>query len=127
MAFRDPPWTVESVAARTDYSVVDVRLTAGLSIPAHVTEGEDVFVHVLEGEVELVRDGRDQRLTVGAVARIARGLPRRLTVLADARLLLTSVPGGINRLAAIAADPSLDADDRAALLAAAGVVRVPAA
>ena len=127
MPFRDRPWTLENVAAGPDYSVVDVRLTAGLSIPAHVTEGEDLFVHILEGEVELVRDGRNQRLTAGTVARIARGLPRRMTVLADARLLLTSVPGGINRLTAIAADPSLDADDRAALLAAAGVVRVPAA
>jgi quercetin dioxygenase-like cupin family protein len=120
------PWTVESVAARPAYSVVDVRLAAGVRIPPHVNRDEDLVVHLVGGEVELVLDGDGRRLLAGAAAAIPRGRPRRLTALTDAHLLLTSVPGGIHGLAAIATDVSLDPDDRAALLAAAGVVRVPA-
>lgn len=126
MASPAAPWTVESIVAGPAYSIVDVRLEAGVRIPSHVNQGEDLVVHVVEGEVELVLDRRGERLSAGAAAAVGRGRPRRLTALTGARLLLTSVPGGIEGLAGIAADVSLDADDRAALLAAAGVVRVPA-
>jgi quercetin dioxygenase-like cupin family protein len=121
-----PPWTVESLVARSAYSILDVRLEAGARIPPHVNRDQDLVVHLVEGEVELDVDRGSERLSAGAVAAVGRGRPRRLTALTATRLLVISVPGGIDGPAAIAADASLEPDDRAALLAAAGITRLPA-
>ena len=82
-----PPWTVESLVARSAYSILDVRLEIGARIPPHVNRDQDLVVHLVEGEVELDVDRGSERLS---------------------------------------ADASLEADDRTALLAAAGITRLPA-
>ena len=119
------PWTVETLVARPRYTLLDVRLDAGIAVPPHVSRGEDLVVHVVEGDVEVGLDGSATRLAAGQGLWLPRGRPRRLRALTAARLLVSAVPGGAEALATIAADASIDADDRSALLAAAGVVRVP--
>ncbi len=119
------PWSVETLIARPRYTLLDARLDAGVVVPPHVARDEDVVVHVVAGEVEVGVDGSATRLAAGQGLWLPRGRPRRLHAVTAARLLVSAVPGGAEALAAIAADDSIDGDDRAALLAAAGVVRVP--
>ncbi len=124
------PWTVEVVVGRKRtagaYAVLDVRMPGGLAVPPHVNRHEDILVLVLTGAVELVLDGRWLRLEPGGHRLVPRDLPRRLSVLEDAHLLLVAVPAGLDQLEELANDASVSADDRAALLAVAGIDGVPA-
>ena len=119
------PWIVEVVAASPAYSLLEVTLPRGTEVPPHVNRHEDLVVQVVTGEIAVAVDGRHGVLGPGAGTHVARGRPRGLTALTDARLLVAGVPGGIEALAAVAADASIDVDDALALLAAAGVDRVP--
>jgi quercetin dioxygenase-like cupin family protein len=118
-------WTVETLVARSRFTLLDVRLDAGVVVPPHVARDADLVVQVVEGEVEVGLDGSPARLAAGQGLWLPRGRPRRLRALIAARLLVSAVPGGAEALVGIAADVSIEPDDRAALLAAAGVVRVP--
>ena len=119
------PWTVDTLVARAAFTLLEVRLDAGCEVPPHVTRGADLVVHVVDGEVEVGLDGRSSRLGPGAGLWLPRGRPRRVRAWTAARLLVSAVPGGAEAQVAIAADASICGDDRAALLAAAGVQRVP--
>ena len=119
-------WTIEVVAATAAYFLVELRLAGGLIVPPHVARREDLVLQVVDGEIELIIDGGRERLLSGDGAPVPRGRPRRLSVLRPARLLVAGTPGGIESLAPIFSDPSVEPDDLAALLAAAGVDRVPA-
>jgi quercetin dioxygenase-like cupin family protein len=107
------------------YALLDVRAAAGAAVARHVGADEEVSVHLLSGRVAL-RVGREERvLEAGAHALLPRGVPRAARVEADSRLLLLFVPAGPERLAPLLDDPPADADDVAALLAAAGFSRLP--
>jgi len=123
-----PPFAIDVVvdaqASDGAYALLDVRAAAGAAVPRHVGAGEEVAVHLLAGRVEL-RVGRETRmLRAGDHLLLPRGIPRGARVAEDARLLLLLVPAGAERLAPLLDDPPA-ADDLAALLAAAGLARLP--
>ena len=107
------------------YGVLEVLAPTGTVIPAHVSARHTETVMVLAGEVEAVV-GADRRLGgAGDVLHLARGVPSRLVVRADARLLCLVVPAGIERLAGLATEPPPEHDDVVALLAVLGVDLLP--
>lgn len=114
-------------ASGGDYALLDVRAEAGLVLPAHVLSREDLALYVLRGELEVVLAGRRHPLSAGAQLALPRGVPRRVRVLANARVLCLAVPSGCHALAVLLAPPIPERDDLAALLAAAGVTLLPAA
>lgn len=123
------PFEVDVIVdARTShgaYALLDVRAAAGAAMPRHVGTRERVIVQVLSGVIELTIAGEPRLLGPEDHAELPAGAPRSARVLAAARLLLLFVPGGAERLAELAAEPPLDADDVAALLAAAGFTKLP--
>jgi hypothetical protein len=58
---------------------------------------------------------------------LERGAPRRIGATQATRVLALITPAGLEQLLGVVADPGLDPDDRAALLAVGGVQAVPAA
>lgn len=108
------------------YSVTEIRAPAGASLPPHVYENEDSVLVVLAGEIEAVLATGRSVLHAGESLSLPRAQPRRLHVLADARLLCVSMPAGLERLADLIGPSAPDEDDRAALLTAAGVALLPA-
>lgn len=118
---------VHVVASGGACAVLDVRLAPGAGSPARRHDREDQWLIVVQGELTLVLDGHPTRLRPGDRADVPRGVPHRITAgPAGARLLRVLVPGGYDRLVAALQDPAIGADDRAALLAAAGVHAVAA-
>ena len=107
------------------FAVLEATLGPGAVIPNHVHRHEDVHLLPLSGAVSVVRDGQPRRLETGEHVRLQAGRPWGARALDGSRLLVLFVPAGAERLAApLLAAP--DADDRAALLAAAGIHVVPA-
>ncbi len=122
-----PRTSVELVAGGRDgdYAVLEVRAPAGAALPPHVSSRQDGVVLVLEGELD-VRVGEERRfVAAGGALELPHSRPRRVEVLADARLLCLTAPAGLERLAEAIADPSVESDDLAALLAAEGVALLP--
>jgi PhzF family phenazine biosynthesis protein len=126
-----PPPLAATVIASGDatgdrYAVLEVMVAGGADLPHHVHRHEDVYVVVLEGAVSLLEDADSRTLAVGDHARMRSNVPWQGRAETDARLLVALMPAGAERLAgqlAVAAD----AEDRVALLAAAGVDLVPVA
>jgi quercetin dioxygenase-like cupin family protein len=114
-------------ATEGQYALVEACVEAGTEIPAHVGQREDVVLHVLRGELEVVVDRERSVLVSGQTVTLDRGVPRRLTATARSRVLALIAPAGLEQLLPLAADPAVDADDRAALLAVGGVQSLPAA
>ena len=114
-------------ATQGQYALVEACVEAGTVIPAHVGHREDVVLHLLDGELELVVDRAARTLTTGQTVALERGRPRRLKAAKPSRVLALIAPAGLEQLLSVAADPSTDPDDRAALLAVGGVRAVPAA
>lgn len=108
------------------YALLDVHAAPGAAVPRHVGRREEVFVHVLAGRVAVRVDRAERLLGAGDHVVLARGVPREIAVVEAARLLLVVVPAGAERLAELIGDADADADDVAALLAAAGFSRLPA-
>jgi mannose-6-phosphate isomerase-like protein (cupin superfamily) len=124
-----PQITVEVVtsAAQTAgaYSLMDVRVDGGMALDPHVARHEDLLLYILAGDLVVVLDGRRHALTAGDHLAVPRRVPRAVHVPGRVRLLCLARPGGSERLALRAADPSVTRDDRAALLAAADVRLLP--
>ena len=109
------------------YALLDVRAPAGTLLPPHAASREDGVLVVLSGRVEVVMAGRRRIVATGGMIALPRATPRRLEVLEDARLLCLAVPAGIELLAGLVQPPVPDPDDRAVLLAAAGIDVLPVA
>jgi quercetin dioxygenase-like cupin family protein len=114
-------------ATQGQYSLVEACVEAGAEIPAHVGHREDVVIHVLRGELEVVVDRECRSVAAGQTVTLDRGVPRRLAAKERSRVLALIAPAGLEELLSVAADPTVDPDDRAALLAVGGVQAVPAA
>ncbi len=129
MAANPDPIVVEVVvseeATAGHYALLDVRMPAGAALAPHVVERETVDVLVLAGALDVVLDGARHRLVGGGHLRLPPAVPRSVAAAEAVRALCLATPAGLGRLAAVVADPSLAPDDRAALLAAAGVRRLP--
>jgi quercetin dioxygenase-like cupin family protein len=102
------------------YSLVEVRATAGTTLPPHVALHDDLVV-VLEGELEVQTWAGERVLAAGEQIALARRTPRRLRALSEVRVLVLSTPAGADTLAELVGRPAPVPDDLAALLAAAGV------
>jgi quercetin dioxygenase-like cupin family protein len=89
---------VQGTQSGGDYGVVQYTARAGEEPPLHVHSREDELVYVLEGEI--VAQVGEARIPVGpgAFAALPRGVPHTFTVAGErATLLLTFVPGGLER------------------------------
>jgi len=89
---------VASSQSGGDYGAVQYTVRAGDEPPLHTHSREDELVYVLEGE--LVARVGEARVPVGpgAFAALPRGVPHTIEVVGDqATLLLTFVPGGLER------------------------------
>ena len=107
------------------YAVLDIRLPRGLAIPRHVRRGHSGVAHLLDGALELREDDDPPVVIRHGLIRLAECRPIALRVLEAARLVAVLVPAAAAKLIPAAADPSVLADDRAALLAAAGITTLP--
>jgi quercetin dioxygenase-like cupin family protein len=106
---------------------LEITARRGDGAPPHIHRREDELMVVLEGAVEVDVDGDIHVLGEGDVARLPRRVPHRFTVTsAEARLISVFTPGGcealLGQIGATGWDPG--DDDVAALLTAAGIVRV---
>jgi quercetin dioxygenase-like cupin family protein len=89
---------VEAPQSGGEYGVVVYTVRAGDEPPLHTHSREDELVYVLEGE--LVAQVGEARVEVGpgAFAALPRGVPHTISVTGEqATLLLTFVPGGLER------------------------------
>ena len=107
------------------YAVVELRAPAGASLPPHTCAHESGTLLVLSGRLEVVLGTRRHLLGPGDLLALPRQSPRRMLVVADVRLLCVSVPAGLERLVDLIGPAAPGPDDRAALLAAAGVALLP--
>lgn len=121
----DVDLVVDGRRSRGAYAVVDIRLPAGLLIPRHVRRGHSMVAHLLEGALELREDDRAPVVVRRGLIALGEGRPVALRVLMAARFVGVLVPAAAAELFPAVADPSLLADDRAALLAAAGITALP--
>src|SRR3954466_1960930 len=118
---------VAGSSTQGEYALVEACLPAGTELPAHVAQREDIVLRVLHGELEVTVDRRPTTLTSGECIAIDRGLPRRMRAARPTRVLALLTPGGLEQVLAVVAAPTIDPDDRAALLAVGGVRALPAA
>ena len=89
---------VESAQSGAEYGAVLYTVRAGDEPPLHTHSREDEMVYVVEGQ--LVARVGDARVEVGpgAFAALPRGVPHTIEVVGEqATLLLTFVPGGLER------------------------------
>jgi hypothetical protein len=107
------------------YAVLDIKLPRGLAIPRHVRRGITGVVQLLDGALELRPDDEPAVIVRQGVVRLPERRPIAVRVLEAARLVAVLVPAGAAKLLPAAADPLVLADDRAALLAAAGITTLP--
>ena len=108
-----------------DYAVLDIRLPRGLVIPRHVWRDHNAVARLLDGAVVLHEDDRrPAEVRAGAITVVPRR-PFVVRVLAPTRLVVILTPAEPAELLAAAAAPDLLPDDRAALLAAAGITTLP--
>jgi quercetin dioxygenase-like cupin family protein len=90
---------VESSQSGGEYGTVMWTLRAGEEPPLHTHSREDELLYVVQGKL-IARVG-DARVEVGpgAYAALPRGVPHAIEVVGDqATLLLSFVPGGLERL-----------------------------
>ena len=70
----------------------------GAGIPMHVHTLEDEIFHVIDGEIEVVAGGERHVLGAGATAYGPRGIPHSWKALRKSHILITIVPGGMDRM-----------------------------
>jgi len=89
---------VEATQAGGGYGAIVYTVKAGEEPPLHTHSREDELVYVIEGElVALVGDARVP-VGPGAFAALPLGVPHTISVTDEqATLLLTFVPGGLER------------------------------
>lgn len=107
------------------YALVDVRVGGDMALDPHVVRQEDLLLYVLAGDLVVVLDGTRYALTAGGHLAVPRRVPRAVSITAGTRALCLVSPAGAEYAARLAADPAATADDRLALLAAAGVQTLP--
>lgn len=107
------------------YALLDVRAAGDTALDPHVVRQEDLLLYVLTGDLVVVLDGRRYALAAGDLLALPRRVPRALRLSSGTRALCLVTPAGVERLASLAADPAVTADDRLALLAAADVQMLP--
>jgi quercetin dioxygenase-like cupin family protein len=80
-------------------AVMDSRYPAGLSVPAHVHDGEDEMFYVLEGELSGFCDDERWTATAGSFVFVPRDRPHGFTVVGDtpARALVIVGPAQLDR------------------------------
>jgi quercetin dioxygenase-like cupin family protein len=103
------------------YALLDVRAAAGTVLAPHVAHRHDDVLLVLSGELEVETGAGVSVLRAGEHVALARRAPRRLCALDDLRVVVLSVPAGLEQLADLLAGPAPEADDLAALLTVAGI------
>jgi len=108
------------------YALLDVRAAAGTALAPHVALRHDDVLLVLEGELELETGEGVRVLGAGEHASLVRRTPRRFRAASDVHVLVLTVPAGLDDLADLVG-ASLDEDDLAAVLAAAGISLLPRA
>lgn len=107
------------------YALLDVRAAGEAALDPHVVRQEDLLLYVLTGDLVVVLDGRRYALAAGDLLTLPRRVPRAVCASSGTRALCLVRPAGDERLAALVADPTVSADDRLALLAAADVQMLP--
>jgi len=117
---------VDGTRSNGAYAVLDICLPCGLDIPRHVRRGHSGIAQVLDGAIELREDDVPPVVVRNGLITLSEGRPIALRVIEAARLVAVLVPAGASELIPAAADPDVLADDRAALLAAAGITTLPA-
>jgi quercetin dioxygenase-like cupin family protein len=89
---------VESSQSGGDYGAVEYTVRAGDEPPLHTHSREDELVYVLKGQLVAVVGGARVEVGPGAFAALPRGVPHTIEVQGgEATLLLTFVPGGLER------------------------------
>jgi mannose-6-phosphate isomerase-like protein (cupin superfamily) len=99
-------------AEQTDgaYSILELTLPPGAGAPLHVHYREDEIFYVAEGECEIQSDGKTSTAETGSVVVLPKGLPHafRNPGAVPTRLVITAVPGGLEKFfeesSAVAAD-----------------------
>ncbi len=121
--------SVVSGSALSDgaYAVFDIRAPAGAVIPPHVRAHQDAVLLVVTGELQVACGDTRQTLGRGDTAALPRDVACRVDARTDVHLLCLAMPAGLEDLADLVADQSLELDDIAALLAAAGITLLPRA
>ncbi|MGD9573411.1 MAG: cupin domain-containing protein [Thermoleophilia bacterium] len=105
-----------------DHAVLEVDAPAGAGAAEHLHEHEDLVLILVRGSLEVTVGGNTATIAPGAVARLPRGVPHRVTAgPGGARYVCVCLPGGLEEVLAAIGDPESTDDDRAALLAAAGI------
>lgn len=117
---------VDGRRSHGDYAVLEIRLPSGLDIPRHVWRHHDVVARLLAGTLELHEDDRDPVVVHAGSIGVRLGSPIAARVLTPARLVVILTPATAAELLPAAAAPDVLPDDRAALLAAAGITALPA-
>ena len=107
------------------YALLDIRLPSGLDIPRHVWRDHSAVARLLEGAVELHEDNRLPIVVRTGAITVTPGRAISARVLAPARLVVILTPAEPAELLAATAAPDILPDDRAALLAAAGITTLP--
>ena len=116
---------VDGARSNGAYAVLDICLPSGLHIPRHVRRGHDADAHVLDGAIELRADDDPPIVVRDGVIALPDGQPVALRVIEATHLIAVLVPAGAASLLPAAAHPDVLADDRSALLAAAGISALP--
>jgi quercetin dioxygenase-like cupin family protein len=92
------------------FSLFEFVVPAGRGSPPHVHHREDETFHVIAGEVEFTVDGTAHRVGPGGVVFGARGVPHNFRNVgeAEARMIVVTTPGGLERFFAEAGVPAAD-------------------
>lgn len=81
------------------YTVLELVLPPGAGAPLHVHQREDEIFYVIEGAVEIRHGGQTYVAETGAVVVLPKGQPHAFRNPGDSpnRILITAVPGGLDR------------------------------
>ena len=82
--------SVTFAALLDELEVMRLVMQADKTMPSHSVKGE-ITIHCLEGEVELILDGRNQRMKAGQLVWLEGSVEHGLMALRDSSLLLTIV------------------------------------
>jgi quercetin dioxygenase-like cupin family protein len=87
-------WLATSSETGGAFLLFDDVMTRGKTTPLHSHPQVDETLYVLEGEILVHVDGREQRLGIGSMAMVPRGVPHAFLVTSEsARLLTLETPG----------------------------------
>ena len=111
---------------RQQYVVMEATVPPGAGPPPHLHQKEDETFLVLSGEITFFLDGKPCVLKQGEFIFAPRGVPHyfKNTGLADAVLLETASPAGIERFFEVAGHPLAARTDRPLPIAAEDIARM---